>query len=179
MSLVPENINEAIKHLTGRSEKELRKMIFDAPVSQQIRLAITYNVELTEKEIEYIKNETKKQFGKTLNQLKNAIIDFNKKYDLKLIIPDHIDFQEIDPNSVEFSNIFKTKEFEFDIDLSKIKILREIYRDFKIIYYYSLVPGGRFQIVMKYEKNYERKVRIRQYFSSFLYNEKGKLIENP
>ena len=169
MNLVPEHIDEAIKHLTPRSEEELLKLIDDAPISQKLALAKKHGIKLSSEEINKIESEVKKLFYKTHSLLTHAIIDYNKKYDMKLIIPDYAFFEEYIVHDEYL--ILKTKDFEQDIDLSKIKIITDFFYNFKIIYYYVLIPDGNFQINTRFETEH----RDFGQRTIYTYDENGKL----
>jgi len=47
MNLVPENINEAVKHLGGRSEEEIEQIMSEMPADERFNYAIDHKIKLT------------------------------------------------------------------------------------------------------------------------------------
>ena len=79
MKLVPENINEAVKHLSGRSEEEIEKN-FEKDIREII--TIDYNNpekahELIKRMVEYLIYEHNfewEDYGDNMNEFKDAVL---------------------------------------------------------------------------------------------------------
>lgn len=152
MKLVPEHINEAIKHLGGRSEEEISAATYAELEKVELHEKFPYinrfNLKISKKEQNRLKAEMKKSVSR-LNKLVNREIKaLNKKYKLDLkVFQDKDLIMQTSSFSTFFSPFIATK---ISLDPADTGILSPIFKKIEVEYTYNIYPGAGFTVSLKY-----------------------------
>lgn len=149
MTLVPQNINEAIKHLTPRSEEEILSGMHDLPLYQIFPFLNDKKIKLDRKEEQQLKSKLRKdayRFNKIGNEeIENLNLSFNMGLPN---IPD----KDLIMLTSSTDTYFKPKE---DIIVkygpADTGILRSILTHIKLEFIYVIYPGGGLTIILNYD----------------------------
>jgi len=167
-------INEAIKHLSPRSEEEVQKAYRDeidkVPLYFKLKKAEELGIKIGEKEHEKIISDIKKEITHMNKLLRKEVIKLNKTGKLNLFVPQDDWFNIIDSRFMTYattSQFYNTIENVGDLSL--------IMKKTDVTYRFSIIPERKFTIELQYSWNFLSGTNGYDYSIDF--DKNGKKIE--
>ena len=171
MSLVPEHIDEAIKHLSPRSVEELKDTMYKLPLYDQLPFANQHKIPMSRNEVNAIRRKVRDEVPILNKLLKREIKKLNRHYNLDLpIYRDSEFFME----TSSYSTICSSGAHSIRYDSPSTGIFAAIIKTVEIESKYVIFPEGGFKIILQY--NWEHFNSSNGCNRVFMYDKDGNLV---